>query len=145
MCCHGLEVHILIGWGIRIKLGWGNLALHKKLQNLMGRACYYDKTQFTPLEIDADDRHQGIPIRELLWGRNMVRRLSYADRLGSVRAPTLVLVGEHDVEAPPPCSEELADGIPDARMVTFERSGHMPFIEEPTLFAEAMAAFFESN
>jgi pimeloyl-ACP methyl ester carboxylesterase len=68
----------LIAWGIRIKLGFGNLALHKKLQNLMERACYYDKTRFTPLEIDADGREQGIPIRELLWGMNMVRRLSDA-------------------------------------------------------------------
>jgi proline iminopeptidase len=135
----------LIAWGIRIKLGLGNLALHKKLQNLMERACYYDQTRFTPLEIDADDREQGIPIRELLWGRNMLRRLSYADRLGSVQAPTLVLVGRHDPEAPPPCSEELADGIADARLVTFERSGHFPFVEEPSPFAETVEAFFDGS
>jgi proline iminopeptidase len=135
----------LIAWGIRIKLGLGNLALHKRLQNLMERACYYDKTRFTPLEIDADDREQGIPIREVLWGVNMLRRLSYSDRLGSVQAPTLVLVGRHDPEAPPPCSEELASGIPDARLVIFERSGHFPFVEEPSLFAEAVEGFFDGS
>jgi pimeloyl-ACP methyl ester carboxylesterase len=132
----------LIFWGIWIKLGRGTLALHKKLQNLMERACYHDKTWFAPLEIDADDYKQGIPIREVLWGKNMVRRLSYADRLGSVGAPTLVIVGEHDPEAPPPCSEELVEGIPDARLVTFAQSGHFPFVEEPSRFADVVKAFF---
>jgi pimeloyl-ACP methyl ester carboxylesterase len=73
----------------------------------------------------------------------MYRMLSYADRLSSVRAPTLVLVGTHDPEAPPPCSEELAAGIPDARLITFERSGHFPFVEEPARFKDTVEAFFD--
>jgi proline iminopeptidase len=130
-------------WGLRVKSGRGSLATHKKLQNLMEGVSYHDPSFFTPLEIGADDYEQGVPIREVLWGRNMVRRLSYADRLGSVRAPTLVLVGRHDPEAPPPCSEELATGIPGAELVVFERSGHFPFIEETPRFVDTVGAFLQ--
>lgn len=35
----------------------------------------------------------------------------------------------HDVEAPLFCSEEPQRGIPEARMVVFERSGHAPFVD----------------
>ena len=135
----------LIMWGVRVKSGRGNLALHKKLQNLMEGACYFDKALFTPLKIDADDYVKGVPIREVIWGKNMYRMLSYADRLGSVRVPTLMVVGRHDPEAPPPCSEELFEGIPDARLLVLERSGHFPFLEEASHFAHAVDAFLNGE
>jgi pimeloyl-ACP methyl ester carboxylesterase len=135
----------LVIWGLRVKFGWGDLALHKKLQNLMVAASYYDPSLFRPVEIDADDHAKGVPAREVLWGKNMLRRLSYADRLGEVRAPTLVLVGRHDPETPLPCSKELEEGIPDSALVVFEASGHFPFIEEPELVADTVAAFLSSS
>jgi pimeloyl-ACP methyl ester carboxylesterase len=134
----------LILWGIRLNAGRGDLALHKRLQNLMERASYHDKTSFTAVEIDTDDHEKGVPIRTI-WSKNMYSRLSYADRLAEVRAPTLVLAGRHDPEAPLPCSEELLQGIPDASLVVFEQSGHFPFIEEPSLFAEMLDAFLNEE
>ena len=130
----------VIFWGIRLNAGRGNLALHKKLQNLMGRASYYDKGFFTATQIDPDDYEKGVPIRTI-WSKNMYTRLSYADRLSKVRVSTLILAGRHDPEAPLPCSEELLDGIPDASLVIFENSGHSPFIEEVSLFLRTVDAF----
>jgi proline iminopeptidase len=130
----------IILWGIRLNGGRGDLALHKRLQNLMGRAAYHDEAFFTPVEVDADDHEKGVPIRTI-WSRNMYSRLSYADRLGEVQAPTLVLAGRYDSEAPLPCSEELVQGIPETSLVVFEQSGHSPFVEEATLFAQTVGAF----
>lgn len=130
----------LILWGIRLNSGRGNLALHKQLQNLMHEASYYDKSLVTATPIDPDDYEKGVPIRTI-WSQNMYRRLSYADRLAEVRAPTLIIAGRHDPEAPLPCSEELLQGIPDANLVIFEQSGHSPFIEEAALFAQTLDAF----
>jgi proline iminopeptidase len=130
----------LILWGVRLNAGRGDLALHKRLQNLMAGASYHDRSLFTAAEIDDDDRDQGVPIRTL-WSKNMYSRLSYADRLGEVRAPTLILAGLHDPEAPLACSEELLAGIPDAELVIFEESGHHPFTEEPDLFVHTVGAF----
>jgi len=129
----------LIVWGIRLNAGRGDLALHKRLQNLMNRAAYHDKAFFTPVEIDADDREKGIPIRTI-WSKNMYGQLSYAGRLDEVRAPTLILAGRYDLETPLPCSEELLQGIPDASLVVFEQSGHFPFIEEASLFVQTVDA-----
>jgi proline iminopeptidase len=134
----------IIIWGIRINAGRGNLALHKKLQNLMEGASYFEKTLFKALEIDENDYEKGVPIR-MIWGKNMYRRLSYADRLESVQALTLVLVGRYDREAPVPCSEELSQGIPDARLVVFERSGHFPFVEQLSLFTHTVTAFIKEE
>ena len=134
----------LILWGIKLNAGRGDFALHKRLQNLMEGAAYHDKAFFTPVEIDADDREKGVPIRTI-WSKNMYSRLSYADRLGAVKASTLILAGRHDPEAPLQCSEELLLGIPDASLVVYEASGHFPFIEEATLFAQKVDTFLNDE
>jgi pimeloyl-ACP methyl ester carboxylesterase len=129
---------------MRLNAGRGDLALHKKLQNLMGRASYYDQTLYRPVAIDADDADKGVPIRTI-WSRNMYSRLSYADRLDDVRASTLIVAGRHDPQAPLQCSEELLQGIPDASLVVFEQSGHSPFIEEAALFAQTVDSFLNGE
>jgi proline iminopeptidase len=131
----------VIFWGIRLNAGRGDLALHKKLQNLMERASYHDKKFFTAAEIEPDDYEKGVPIRTI-WSKNMYTRLSYADRLPEVQAPTLILAGRHDPQTPLACSGELMDGIPEARLVIFKNSGHFPFIEEGSLFSTTVKSFF---
>lgn len=130
----------VIIWGMKLNAGRGDLALHKKLQNLMGRASYYDETLFSPVEVDEDDSDKGVPIRTI-WSKNMYSRLSYAGKLGEVQAPTLIIAGRHDPEAPLQCSEELLQGISDASLVISEHSGHSPFIEEASHFAQTVDAF----
>jgi 3-oxoadipate enol-lactonase len=139
-----LDYWRIILWGVRLNAGRGNLALHKQLQNLMECTAYHDKTLFTPVGIDAGDYEKGVPIRTI-WSKNMYTRLSYAHRLAEVRAPTLILAGRHDPEAPLQCSEELRRGITDARLVVFKHSGHFPFVEEASLFAETVEAFLNKN
>jgi proline iminopeptidase len=139
-----LDYWLIILWGIRLNSGRGDLALHKKLQNLMERASYHDKAFFTPLEIDTDDSDKGVPIRTI-WTKNLYSRLSYADRLKEVRAPTLIVAGRYDPEAPLPCSEELSKGIPGSSLVIFEKSGHFPFIEEASLFSQTTDAFLKEE
>jgi pimeloyl-ACP methyl ester carboxylesterase len=130
----------IVLWGMRLNGGRGNLALHKRLQNLMERATYRDPRFFTPATIEDDDFHKGVPIRTI-WTRNMYTRLSYVDRLVEVRVPSLIMAGRHDPEAPLQCSQELLEGIPDAQLVIFEHSGHAPFIEERAFFAKILAEF----
>ena len=134
----------IIFWGMRLNAGRGDLALHKRLQNLMGRASYHDETLFKPVEIEADDYEKGVPIRTI-WSKNMYARLSYADRLGEVGASTLILAGRHDPEAPLQCSEELVSRMPNARLFVFEESGHSPFLEEAPLFARTVDAFLNEE
>lgn len=128
-------------WGTRMMTGTGNLAVHKRLDNLIEQASFVDPGHVEAWTIEPGDRRRPAPPRAR-WMRT-VRSVGVAMRLGEVRVPTLLLVGRHDPQTPVTCSEELAAGIPDSALVVFERSGHTPFVEEPGRFAEVVGAFLK--
>ena len=70
-------------------------------------------------------------------GRVLLDGWTVMDRLGEIRAPTLVIGGRDDFLFPPEHQAQLAAGIPGARLRIIERAGHNPHSEEP---AEVMAA-----
>ncbi|MBW4722485.1 alpha/beta fold hydrolase [Saccharothrix obliqua] len=61
--------------------------------------------------------------------------------LPGITAPTLVTVGRHDWITPPACSETIAELIPNAELVVFERSGHSPQVEQADEFRAAVRDF----
>ena len=63
-------------------------------------------------------------------------------RLSEIRCPTLVVVGEEDATFRAP-SSELADGIPDAKLVVLEGAHHSPQIEAQEAWLEAVRAHLE--
>ena len=62
-------------------------------------------------------------------------------RLGRIATPTLLAWGEHDRLAPLVCAETWRKEIPNARLVTFANSGHVPHLEEPAAVAAAVVEF----
>ncbi len=58
--------------------------------------------------------------------------------LGSIRCPTLVLVGDADELTPPERAAEIAGGIRGARLVTVAQSGHMSTLEQPDEVTRAL-------
>lgn len=60
--------------------------------------------------------------------------LDATDRLGEVRAETLVLVGEEDYATPPEMARELAAGIKGAKLRVLERTRHLSLLERPDLW-----------
>ncbi len=52
-------------------------------------------------------------------------------RLGELRVPTLVVVGEHDEETPLSYAQLIADGIPGATLEVIPGSGHIANLEAP--------------
>ena len=62
-------------------------------------------------------------------------------RLSQIAAPTLVLVGKEDILLPVKLSEELATGIPKAKLVVLEGGGHGFNIEISDKFNQAVLDF----
>jgi pimeloyl-ACP methyl ester carboxylesterase len=71
---------------------------------------------------------------------DMVLAHDELDRLGGVRHPTLVLVGDRDGCTPPYFSEELASAIPDAEPRVLE-GGHLIYKEAPEVFHAEVTQF----
>jgi proline iminopeptidase len=60
------------------------------------------------------------------------------DRLGEIRVPTLVMVGENDWLIPPSASRVIAEGVPGAELVVIPEAGHFSFIEGPDVYTDAV-------
>jgi pimeloyl-ACP methyl ester carboxylesterase len=62
------------------------------------------------------------------------KRHSIEDRLGALRAPTLLVWGEDDRITPPDVAERFRALIPDAQLRFVARCGHAPMLERPEAF-----------
>jgi 3-oxoadipate enol-lactonase len=67
-----------------------------------------------------------------------------AVRLADVRVPTLVVVGDEDVEDFLAMADAAAAGIPGARKVVIEDAAHVVALEKPQEFNAALLAFLEA-
>jgi 3-oxoadipate enol-lactonase len=68
-----------------------------------------------------------------------------ADRLGEVRAPTLVVVGEEDQPDMHAIAERLAREIPAARLAKIPATAHVPSMERPREFDVLVVSFLEET
>jgi pimeloyl-ACP methyl ester carboxylesterase len=64
--------------------------------------------------------------------------------LPRVRAPALVVVGEHDRVTPPASGIELAGALPDGRFVLLEGAGHIAMMERPVELDREIRSFVRS-
>lgn len=67
--------------------------------------------------------------------------LDLRPELSKVKVPVLVLVGEHDEATPPPMSHELAAMLPDARLKIIAGCAHVPQLQAPEVFLDAIGDF----
>jgi 3-oxoadipate enol-lactonase len=72
---------------------------------------------------------------------NAVGKMDTAARLGAIAAPTLVIAGELDQGTPVSMAQELAAGIPGAKLEVLAGASHLSAIEQPKAFAEAVQGF----
>jgi 3-oxoadipate enol-lactonase len=67
-----------------------------------------------------------------------VRAVDWNDRLGEVKAPTLVIAGAQDVGATLEMAKQIADRIPGAQLQVFEEAAHLSVAEMPETFEGAV-------
>ncbi|MDF7801183.1 proline iminopeptidase-family hydrolase [Pontiellaceae bacterium B1224] len=89
---------------------------------------------------------KGNPVYETMNGPNELtitgnlKDWDRSDQLGRISVPTLILVGRHD-ELTPACSDTIHQGIAGSKLVVFEKSSHIPHIEEGAAYLSTVSAF----
>ncbi len=82
-------------------------------------------------------------VQARMW--EMIADLQTLDRLGEVRCPTLVVVGDRDPSTPPPCSAAIAAAIPQARHVVVPNASHLIHLECPDVTNALVLEFLSSQ
>jgi 3-oxoadipate enol-lactonase len=70
--------------------------------------------------------------------------LDIRDRLGEIRAPTLIIVGSEDGRTPVEESELMNRGIPDAWLKVIKGAGHLVNVEQPEAFNQPVLDFINT-
>jgi proline iminopeptidase len=90
------------------------------------------------------DRTKALPIRIAplkAFNENEAPTLDLRPSLANVRVPTLIIVGRHDFITTVAMAEQMAEHLPQSRLVVFEDSGHFPLVEERDKFQRVLGDF----
>ncbi|ANU18403.1 proline iminopeptidase [Planococcus maritimus] len=110
------------------------------------------KTERTQLSLTNPDNYENYfssPITKKMSAIRMDffnRELQLFDltrKLKLITTPTLIMCGRQDVQCPLMYSQEMAELIPGAQLVTFDNSNHYPFLEEKTKFHQMYKAYID--
>ncbi len=84
--------------------------------------------------------HDGYTVRSIL-GNPALGAERLDERLASIRVPTLVTWGKQDKLLPIASGERYAAGIAGAKLVSFDKCGHVPAVEKTEEFLAAVTSF----
>lgn len=73
-----------------------------------------------------------------------LKSVEYSDRLSTIKIPTLITAGDND-ECDPSLSQEMNRKIAGSKLVIFPKSGHMTFVDQPSLFITAVDEFLHHS
>lgn len=90
---------------------------------------------------------EGSPVSQDLFARQCEACLQHDtfDRLGEITHPTLVICGRHDRLTPPTLHRELAENIPNARLVVLQYGAHLVMVESAERFNQVLLSFLDNT
>ncbi len=72
-------------------------------------------------------------------------RFDLNPEIAKFKFPVIVMSGRYDINVAPLVAYKIHQAIPGSRFVVFERSGHIPFYEEPDAFVRAAEEFLNAK
>jgi proline iminopeptidase len=72
-------------------------------------------------------------------------RFDLNPELSKYKFPVIVMTGRYDINVAPLVAYKIHEAIPGSRFLVFERSGHIPFYEEPDAFVHAAEEFLNAK
>jgi pimeloyl-ACP methyl ester carboxylesterase len=118
-------------------------ALPRELVEMSVASVYGDPARITPALVD---RYYQLTLRE---GNRRALRLrmqglgngEHAERIATLKQPTLILWGGRDRLIPPPVGQQFKQQIAGSRLVVFDDLGHVPQEEDPARTVAPVKAF----
>ena len=74
-----------------------------------------------------------------------IPKIDLTDKLTSLEAPTLIIVGDQDLGTPVPMSEAIHDAIPDSELVVIKNASHLSNLEQTEDFNTALDRFLAAH
>ncbi len=74
-----------------------------------------------------------------------IAKLDLTEQMKHFHLPTLVLQGRFDLNVTPDVSWMVAHTVPGAELVWFEKSGHLPYYEEPDKYVQVVTTFLKAH
>jgi len=78
-------------------------------------------------------------VNKAVW--DDLQRFDLNPELPKFKFPTLVVTGRYDFNVAPSVAWAIHRAIPGSELAVFEKSGHLPFCEEPAAFLARVGAF----
>ncbi|PYM96687.1 MAG: 3-oxoadipate enol-lactonase [Candidatus Rokuibacteriota bacterium] len=72
-----------------------------------------------------------------------ISALNLTDRIGAIKAPTLVIVGEEDQGTPVAASRVMNEQIKGSQLVILKSAAHLSNMEQPEAFTQALVGFLK--
>lgn len=84
------------------------------------------------------------PLAGFIGCAHAISHIDLTARLGSIRCPTLIIVGADDPSTPVAMSEEIMRAIDDSRLEVLPDAAHLSSIEQAARFNELLLGFLAS-
>src|SRR2546425_8778591 len=72
-----------------------------------------------------------------------ISSLNLTDRIGVIKSPTLIIVGEEDQGTPVAASRVMNEQIKGSRLVILKSAAHLSNMEQPEAFTQALVGFLK--
>jgi proline iminopeptidase len=82
-------------------------------------------------------------VNRMLWTE--AQNYDLNPELAKYRFPTLVITGRYDFNVAPSVAYGIHRAVPNSEFAVFEKSGHLPFCEEPDAFVTRVDAFLRGR
>ncbi len=107
---------------------------------------FFDRSKMNQGDVDRAHRELSRRggARAMVKLSRSARRNHMGDRLGEIKAPTLLVWGKQDAVTPPEAAEQFNKLFRGSTLAWLDRCGHAPMIEQPEPFAALLIEFNRS-